>query len=245
MVMIIQSKNNITFKKLKKLIKYSKYRNLYKEFIVFGKHSVEEAFKKKIVKKIYCINKEKENHILIKKELIKELHPNKVLFNKMALCDITQKKITSEKILVLDNIQDPGNVGNLLRSACAFGFEHVFFSDKSVDLYNEKVIRSSQGAFFNLFLEKGNTYNFLNNLKKQKYNIFSSCVYEKNINLKKINNIFLNKYQKRVLILGNEGLGISNWIKKISDFLLNIETSIQTESLNVSSAGSILMYILK
>ncbi|WIA07825.1 MAG: 23S rRNA methyltransferase [Candidatus Phytoplasma cynodontis] len=246
---MILSKKNIHFKKLKKLVKFAKYRIFYKEFVVFGKHSIEEAWKKKIVKQIYSLYNEKKNKknvITITKELLKEIHPQKILFPEIALCKINNEKPKiNQKILVLDNIQDPGNIGNLLRSACAFGFQHVFFSHDSVDLYHEKIIRTSQGAFFNLSLEKGNIYNFLNNMIKQKYTIFSACVHEKNINIKKIDNIFLNQHKKRILILGNEGLGISNEIKKISNFLLNIETSIQTESLNVSSAGSILMYILK
>ncbi|WCA22426.1 TrmH family RNA methyltransferase [Candidatus Phytoplasma oryzae] len=241
---MISSQNNITFKKLKKIVKSSKYRNLYKEFLVFGKHSIEEAIKKKIVKKIYGIDNNK-NNILIKKKLLKELHPNKTFFPQIALCSIIQKKIISSKILILDEIQDPGNIGNILRSACAFGFKHVFLSHKSVDLYHEKIIRTSQGAFFNLFLEKGNAYNFLISMKKQKYIVFSACVCEKNINLNKIDNIFLNKNKKRILILGNEGNGISDLIKKNSDFFLNIDISKKIESLNVSAAGSILMYILK
>ncbi|KXT29266.1 spoU rRNA Methylase family protein [Candidatus Phytoplasma oryzae] len=241
---MILSKNNLTFKKLKKIIKYSKYRKLYQEFIVFGKHSIQEASKKKIVKKIYNIYDEKKDSF-IKISLMKELHPHKVLYPEIALCKMIQKKIISNKILILEDVQDPGNIGNILRSACAFGFNHVFFSNKSVDLYHEKIIRTSQGAFFHLFLEKGDIIKFLSSMQNQKYSIFSTCVNQKNIDLNQCNKIFLNKYPKRILILGNEGLGISWKIKKMSDFLLNIKTSLNIESLNVSSAGSILMYILK
>jgi TrmH family RNA methyltransferase len=245
--MILSSKNSI-FKKLKKIIKFKKYRDYFQEFVVFGKNSIQEALNKKIVKELFSISdkkSDKKKNIYIKKNLMKQLHPNKVLYPEIALCAMKQKKIISNKILVLDDIQDPGNVGNILRSACAFGFRHVFFSSRSADLYNEKVIRTSQGSFFNLFLEKGNIIEFLLNIKKKQYTIFSACVYEENIDLKKINYFFLKKNNKRVLVLGNEGIGISPSVKKISNYFLNINIENSVESLNVSSAGSILMYILK
>ncbi|MDO8168163.1 TrmH family RNA methyltransferase [Candidatus Phytoplasma melaleucae] len=239
---MILSKNNPKFKKLKKLLS-KKYRNLYQEFLIFGKNIIQEAEKKEIISELYTINPNKEKGILIQKTLMKNLNKNKVLYSQVAVCRMTQKTIETNKILALDDVQDPKNAGVLMRSACAFGFRHIFFSSKSVDYYNEKTIRSSQGAIFNLFLERGNIKKFIISQKEKKYHIFSACVYEKNIDLNKINKIFL-KNKKIILVLGNEGIGISNEIKNISDYFLHIKTN-PIESLNVSVAGSILMYLLR
>jgi TrmH family RNA methyltransferase len=239
---MILSKKNPKFKKLKKL-SLNKYRNLYKEFLVFGENLVKEAVKSNVVLEIYTTNPEQQDGILIRDYLMRELNKNKILYSQAAVCQIKKNVLQSDKILVLDDVQDPGNVGTLLRSASAFGFKHVFFSDKSVNLYNEKVITSTQGAFFHLFLERGDKLSFLNYLKKDNFYIFSSCVNEKTIDVKDLNYDLL-KNKKRALVVGNEGAGISQEVKNISSHIINIEIS-SVESLNVNVAGSILMYLLQ
>ncbi|MFR0367754.1 TrmH family RNA methyltransferase [Candidatus Phytoplasma palmae] len=241
---MISSRHNYKFKKLKKLL-LKKYRDKYQEFIVYGEHLIEEALKKKIVIELYSSSFLK-NSILMKEFLFKELNVLGEPPFKIALCKICNipLKNKNNNILVLDEIQNPQNAGVLLRSACAFNFNHVFFSKNSVDYYNEKTIRSSQGACFNLFLERGDIINFLDLKINQSYKIFSSCVYDKNINLNQLNSNFFKENPKRILIVGNEGSGISSEVKKKSHFFLNIKTT-SVESLNVAVAGSILMYFLK
>lgn len=237
---MIISKENIKFKKLKKLL-LKKYRDLYQEFLVFGEHLVEEAQKKNVILEIYTIDQSKPG-TLISYNLMKKLNTNKTLYPVCALCKINSQPLKSDKILIWDDIQDPSNAGVLLRSACAFGFRHIFISPKSVDFYNEKTIRSSQGAIFYLFLERGNIINFLLSAKKDNYTIFSASVNKKNINLE--NSSFLKSQNKKILILGNEGSGISEIVQKHSDYFLNIDIE-NIESLNVGTAGSILMHLLK
>ncbi|MGE9276642.1 MAG: RNA methyltransferase [Candidatus Phytoplasma pruni] len=239
---MILSKKNPKFKKLKKLA-LKKYRDLYQEFLVFGEHLVEEALKSGVVLELYTTNTDQHEGVLMEDYLMRELNKNKVLYSQVAVCQMKKNVLQSDKILVLDDVQDPGNVGTLLRSASAFGFKHVFFSDKSVDFYNEKVIAATQGALFNLFLERGDTVSFLNNLKKDNTYIFSSSVNEKTIDLKELNQEFLQN-KKRALVVGHEGSGISQEVKDFSSYFINIDTS-SVESLNVNVAGSILMYLLK
>ncbi|MDV3170819.1 MAG: RNA methyltransferase [Candidatus Phytoplasma stylosanthis] len=237
--MIIVSKKNIQFQKLKKLT-LKKYRELYQEFLIFGEHLIEEALRKGIILKLYTISSDKEG-ILISKDLMKELNLNKIVYSRCAICKKISKPLKSDKILVLDGVQDPGNVGTLLRSACSFGFHHIFGSFQTADFYNEKTIQSSQGSLFYLFLERGDVDTFLSLYKKNNYFILGTSVDKKKIDLKKIS-LSLQNY-KKILVLGNEGSGISDLLEKKIDYFLHIETSI-VESLNVSAAGSILMYLL-
>ncbi|MEZ0180402.1 TrmH family RNA methyltransferase ['Camptotheca acuminata' phytoplasma] len=233
------SKNNFHFKKLKKL-SLKKYRDFYQEFLIFGEHLIEEALKKGVVLELYTISSDKEG-TLISPNLMKELNSNKIIYNRCALCKKVSEPLKSDKILVLDDVQDPSNMGALLRSACAFGFKHVFSSLKSADFYNEKTIQSSQGALFSLFLKRGNIEEFLTTAKKNDYLIFSALSHEKNIELNEAS--ALAKQRKKILVLGNEGTGISPLVQNKSDYFLCIQTDL-VESLNVNAAGSILMYIL-
>ncbi|MDV3169123.1 MAG: hypothetical protein Q8796_02350 [Candidatus Phytoplasma australasiaticum] len=117
---MILSSNNPIFKKMMKLSS-KKYRDLYQEFIVFGNHLVQEALKKGIVLHLYTINPEKEAGLFIKKSLMKALNNNHILYSQVAICKMLKFSGFSDKILILDDIQDPSNAGLLLRSACAFG----------------------------------------------------------------------------------------------------------------------------
>ena len=147
-----------------------------------------------------------------------------------------EKKELSNLVLALDKVQDPGNMGALMRSACAFGFKTIVLGEGCVDIYNDKVIRSSQGAIFKLNFINTNLVNFLKD-KENEYVIYGTNV---------INGIPLSsikKEEKMIFVLGNEGNGISKEVAQI--IKNNIYIPMQdTESLNVSVAGGIIMYHL-
>ncbi|EMR14649.1 MULTISPECIES: TrmH family RNA methyltransferase [Candidatus Phytoplasma] len=239
---MILSSNNPIFKKMMKLSS-KKYRDLYQEFIVFGNHLVQEALKKGIVLHLYTIKPEKEAGLFIKKSLMKALNNNHILYSQVAICKMLKFSGFSDKILILDNIQDPSNAGLLLRSACAFGFKNIFFSNNSVDIYNEKTIQVSQGAIFNLDFFRGDLANFLSFLKKNDYFVIGTCGHENNFLSNNLINI-CSKYYKIALILGNEGQGISVISRQKSDYLIAIPTTNLVESLNVAVAGSIIMFYM-
>ncbi|MDV3170660.1 MAG: RNA methyltransferase, partial [Candidatus Phytoplasma australasiaticum] len=94
----------------------------------FGNHLVQEALKKGIVLHLYTINPEKEAGLFIKKSLMKALNNNHILYSQVAICKMLKFSGFSDKILILDDIQDPSNAGLLLRSACAFGFKNIFLA---------------------------------------------------------------------------------------------------------------------
>lgn len=227
---MIKSKDSKTIKHLKKL-KMKKYRDLHNEFIVFGDHLISEALKHNVIIDIYTSNIDKEG-ILISEQLMKDLNDTVTPFDQLALVKKNNITKSSNKVLVLEDVQDPSNVGALLRSALAFGFNKVIVSNKSADIYNDKTIRSSQGAIFSLDIERTDVIGALKDLKTKGYKVITTMLNGSNE---------FPKASKIALVMGNEGSGISNEVELLSDYKLTIKTE-GVESLNVLVAGSILMY---
>lgn len=228
---MITSRQNETIKKYLKL-KQKKYRDQTSQFLVYGDHLIEMAQKRGSVELIITSNPDKEG-LLVSKPIMDEFSQTETTFDTLAVCNKTNNLIKSNKILVLDDVQNPDNVGALIRSASAFGFKHLIFSLKSADFYNEKTIRASQGAIFDVYHERVDLANRIKELKEDGYLIVGTTAHGDTFNK--------NKSKKIALILSNEGAGISSEVLA----LLDLETTIKTESvesLNVSVAGSILMY---
>lgn len=228
--------SSLTNNKVKELVKLNtpKGRKESQLFIVEGEHLVSEAKQYGIVKEIYTIKEDLEGQ-LVSIQVMNKICNTNTTVSQIAVCRMLDNKKISDKILILDGIQDPGNMGALMRSAKAFNFNTIFLCDGCVDIYNDKVIRSSQGAIFKLNYLYGDKIEFINSLKD--YSVYGTNV---------INGIDVKdakKYDKVALIIGNEGKGIS---KEISDLgLKNLYIKMDnTESLNASVAGAILMYEL-
>ncbi len=226
---------SLTNDKIKDLIKLnkSKYRNETNLFLVEGAHLVEEAKNLNLLVEVYTVSEDYDG-ILVSDAVMKKI------CNTNTVCPVigVVKKITkddiSNNVLILDRVADPGNLGTLLRSAKAFGFDTVFCSDGCVDFYNDKVIRSSQGAIFKLNLINGNIIDFINKLSK------THSIYGTNVE----NGISLNEVEinnKFALVLGNEGSGISSEVFDVLNKNIYINM-LDTESLNVGVCGSIIMH---
>lgn len=140
-------------------------------------------------------------------------------------------------ILVLDGISDPGNMGTLLRTALALGWEGIFVLPGSCDLFNEKVLRSARGAHFKLKLYRGSLLELENLFKNQGFQSLLADL--EGVNPKDIS--FMNK---RALIMGNEAHGASQELRRLC-LPVAIPMPGQMESLNVAVAGGILLYLLK
>ena len=147
--MIISSVEN---KKIKEIIKLKnkKYRDEYKMFIVEGEHLVKEAYKNNCLIEVFSLEQSGyENETIITPNVMKKIaslasSPSIIGICKMKNNDI----IVGDKILILDNIQDPGNLGTIIRSAVAFNIDTIVLSTDTVSLYNEKTIRATQGMLF-------------------------------------------------------------------------------------------------
>lgn len=231
---MLTSLDNPKIKALMKL-KKAKERKKEKKFIVEGPHLVEEAKKLNLLIEAFSID-EKEEYTSISKQMMDKIAETDTTVTEIGLCKMIESDKLTDKILILDAVQDPGNLGAMMRSANAFGFKTIVLGDGSCDIYNPKVIRSSQGAIFKLnFLHK-NIVEFIDELND--YDIYGTSV----VNGIELDNVTMNK--KIAIILGNEGNGISEEVfKKLNK---NIYIPMEnTESLNVSVAASIIMYKLR
>ncbi len=230
---MITSLENPKIKYLQKLA-LSKNRKKEREFVVEGSHLVQEARIAGVLVEAYALE-DKDGYIGITESIMKKITNTDTVVSEIGLCKMVTEEKLSNKILILDGIQDPGNMGALMRSACAFGFDTIILGDGSCDIYNPKVIRSSQGAIFKLHFCFGNTVEWI--LKLKDYRIYGTDV-RNGIRVEEI-----HKEDKLAIILGNEGNGISKEVQALNLPNLYIPMK-KTESLNVAIAGSILMYEL-
>lgn len=227
--------NSVQNEKIKNYAKLNekKYRDEENLFIAEGFHLVEEAKKYGIVKEVLTTNPNIEG-TLVSEEVMKKLTNQKSVVEVCAVCHKLDKKEITNKILILDIIQDPGNVGTLIRSAVAFGFDTIVM-ENSADIYSSKVLRATQGAIFKLNIINTNIIDFIKKLKD--YKIYGTSL-KNGVPLKQI-----EKSQKLAIILGNEGNGVRDELLDITDKNIFIEIT-NMESLNVGVAGAILMYEL-
>ncbi len=229
---MIESLENSKIKFLLKL-KLSKYRRSEQKFICEGAHLVQEARNAGLLIEAYSLE-DKEGYIQVSVPVMKKLCNTNTVVSEIGLCKMKENTKITDKILILDGIHDPGNMGSLMRSACAFGFKTLFIGTGSVDIFNDKVIRSSQGAIFKLNYQFGDISEFLNKIT---HKVYTTNVLE-GIPLKKI-----KAEDKVAVILGNEGNGVSKELQALGLDAIYIPMQ-NTESLNVAIAGSIIMYEL-
>lgn len=238
----ITSIHNSYIKELHQL-QDKKERDRLQLFLVEGYHLVQEAKKAKVLKTVLILDEKDQidgvENIITTKEVIKKLSfvssPQPII----GVCFFLKSTPGSlEKYLILDNIQDPGNVGTLIRSAVGFGIKDIIFSESMVDLYNDKLIRSTQGALFHVNIYKTNLLDFILMMKEKNIFVIGTALEgAKDIST-------LRKRDQYAIVLGNEANGVSKEILEVCDCKVKIGISSEIESLNVSVAGGILMYHL-
>lgn len=232
---MIESINNERVKQFAKLDQ-KKYRNLEKMFIVEGEHLVEEAKKRNLIVEIFATIPY-ENATLVSEAVMSKLShlttPPKVL----AVVHMQNNSAIKGNIIILDGIQDPGNLGTIIRSAVAFGIDTIVMSNDTVDLYNIKTIRSSEGMIFNINFVKGDLKEIIDSIKDD-YLILTTDV-KNGKNIKQI-----NIDRPYAIIMGNEGNGVKEEIASLSNETIYIPMNDECESLNVAIATSIILYEL-
>lgn len=239
MIYKIESDENKIVKYVNKL-KNPKYIKEEKKFIIEGFHLLEMANLEDID---FVLTLEKLdldssiNQYIVNEKIMKKLSINKSFSKVIAVCRIrNNEKIEGDLILYLDNLQDPGNIGTILRTALAFNIKTII-STSLVTFYNQKTIQSSQGAIFHLNLLKGDD-KILFGLKND-YKLIATSLNENTIDLREFN--WPNKV---VLIVGNEGNGVSKEILNMADSTIKIPIE-NIDSLNVGIATAILIYNFK
>ncbi len=243
--MLITSLENERVKNYIKLMT-KKYRDNTNTFIVEGTHLVNEAYKKGIIKELILLENEEvdfpfDNIIYVTKEVMNKISNLDTPVNVLALCEkIEENSDIGNKILMLDEIQDPGNLGTIIRSAKAFNIDTIILGDNTVDLYNPKVVRATQGAMFYINIIKRNLIEEINTLKSNGVLIYVTDVVD-GYDVRDLTNEEKDKF---AIVMGNEGNGVSEEVKLLSDKNLYIELNNDVESLNVSIATSIMLYEL-
>lgn len=238
---MITSASNNTIKALIKL-KQKKYRDETGYYLVEGEHLVEEAMK---AKQVECLISTKDITsdlpiIVVSNEVMSKLSFTKSPQSIMAKCKIKKEKklIDGKRYLILDDLQDPGNIGTLIRTALAFSIDQVILSNNCVDLYNDKLLRSMQGANFHISCIYDDLKTVISTLKKNNVKIIGSAL-ENGQDIKQI-----KISEKMAFIVGNEGNGMNKDILEECDYVGYIPIN-TIESLNVAIAGSIMMYCFK
>ncbi len=233
MIKKIESKQNQNIKDLQKLSvpKFSKEQRLFK---IEGFHALEMARKSGALLSVFTTKEIKDLEVpqyLVSKEIMESISSAKTPQGVICVCSyLEEKPIKSHKVLMLDDVQDPGNLGTLLRTALAFGYNDVILKG-GCSPYNEKVLQSTQGAIFNL-----NIINYDGKLPKG-YEVIATEI-KGSVDLSTI-----IKVNKHILVLGNEAHGVSKEVLDIADKRVRIDIK-NIESLNVAIAGAITMYTL-
>lgn len=218
--MLITSTNNEHIKELVRL-KDKKYRDISNSFLVETKHLVMEAYKEGLIRELILEKDElyplDVDTLYVSREVLKKLASTNTPSKVMAVVN-KKKEIDNigEKILILDNIQDPGNLGAIIRSAVAFNIDTIVLSNDTVDLYNPKVVRATQGMMFHINIIRRNTISFIHELKQEGYKIVGTKVTNgHDVREAKI-------YSHFALVIGNEGRGISYDVDNLCDEYLYI-----------------------
>ena len=240
--MVITSLENGKVKDLVKL-QQKKYRDLTDTYLVEGEHLVEEAYKDGSIIEVIALenmNISYDTEVLyVGEDVMKKISSLDTPPNIMALCKKKNStEIVGENILLLDGIQDPGNLGTMIRSSLAFGVSTIILSPNCVDLYNSKVLRGTQGMIFHIPIIIMDTKDAISYMKSHSIPVYGTSV----IDGVDISTFDSNKKKKYCLIMGNEGQGLSDEIFDLCDQNLYIPMNKQVESLNVGVACSILLY---
>ena len=235
--MRIDSINNSKVKAWTKL-KEKKYRDEEKKFLIEGDHLMNAAMEKGLVLEVISPDETLAIPGIpfyhVTPEIMKKLSSQVSSTNVICVCAKKDEEEMTGNICLLDRIQDPGNLGTIIRSAVAFNIHTLILSNDTVDLYNEKVIRASEGMLFDLNIIRTDLKEILPVLKKRGYQIYGTNVINGS-NLKTI-----TFAPKNAIIIGNEGKGMSEELKEYCDDFIHID--IHCESLNAGVAASIIFY---
>lgn len=241
---IIRSKSNNLVKQIKKL-QQKKYRT--SSYLIEGWHLLEEAVKAGASIEHVLVLEEHMDRVahmeqvtVVSPEIMQDLSDSKSPQGVLAQLTLPSQDLPKRmegKFLVLEDVQDPGNVGTIIRTADAAGFDGVFLTDKSADIYNMKVLRSMQGSHFHLPIYRLPIEDILSTLKNNQVEILATTLSSQSVDYREV-----SPEASFALVMGNEGQGISDFVSAEADQLVHITMPGQAESLNVAIAAGILVF---
>lgn len=243
---IIRSKTNPTIKSAKKLLT-KKYRKT--SYLIEGWHLLAEARQAKAtIERVFVVQDmldrvaDMPRVTVVTSEVLKELTDSPTPQGVVAEVRLPNHPLPETlvgKYLVLEDVQDPGNVGTIIRTADAAGFDGVFLTTKSADLYNAKTLRAMQGSHFHLPIWRLTIEEILAGFKKDQLPVLATTLSKDSVDYKT-----LPKQAHFALVMGNEGNGISEFVTDEADYRVHITMPGQAESLNVAVAAGVLIFSL-
>lgn len=235
--MKITSTNNELIKKITKLSQ-KKYRDEMKQILLEGEHLLQEVINAQLNHTTIGVN---ENYdIQISDAVAKKISQTKSGSSVFTLIDRPEYSLNydGDRYLLVDGVQDPGNLGTMIRTAYSFGFDAVVLSPNCVDEYNDKCIRATQGAILHIPCIRMNLVECLTTMKLHNIKSYATHLSHKSVPLDKVES------RRVAIIMGHEGQGVSEEVVQASDSCVKIETS-NFESLNVAIATAIICYTLR
>ena len=251
----ITSKDNELIKHIRKL-KDKKYRDESNEYVVEGVKLVEEAVKEnaKIKQIIVCEDTtrtyEIPTHIMLEIARYECISVSNKIFNiitqvtnPQGIMAIIEKNAqdaqidySQDIIVVLDDVQDPGNLGTILRTVDSIGLNQIIVSKGTADAFNSKVVRSTMGAIFRIkIIEVEELAQAIKEMRKHHFKLMVTSLQTKN-------SIYDIDFNKKIIVIGNEANGVSKEIQDMADEKAKIPMLGRTESLNASVAAGVVMY---
>ena len=243
---IITSKANSVVKNAKKLHQ-KKYRK--SAYLIEGWHLFEEAVQAGVtIEKIFALESYRDQlaafpqTVWVSEDILLDLADSQTPQGIVAVVqkeEVGQVDFSQGKFLFLEDVQDPGNVGTIIRTADAAGFTGVIVSDKSADIYSLKTLRSMQGSHFHLPIYRMASQALLEEAKEAGIPVLATTLSKDSVDYRELPPI-----ENFVLVMGNEGQGISPLMAESADQLVHISMKGQAESLNVAVAAGILIFHL-
>ena len=237
---MIESVNNERIKEAAKL-KDKKYQIISQKYLVEGEHLVSEAEACGVLIEVFALTGFEYNYkniTYISEAVMKKITSLTTVPSVVGVAKFNSNKTATGNVLLLDHLQDPGNMGTIMRSALAFNIDTIYVSPGTVYMYNPKVVRASEGAIFHLNIIEKDLAAAIEELKSNGYTIYTTDVSD-GLSLHKC-----NFEGKNAIIIGNEGAGVDANIAKLADNAIHIEMGKSTESLNAGIATSIILYEL-
>ena len=241
---IITSKANSVVKNAKKLHQ-KKYRK--SAYLIEGWHLFEEAVQAGVtIEKIFALESYRvqlaafPQTVWVSEEILRDLADTQTPQGIVAVLlkeEVGPPDFSQGKFLFLEDVQDPGNVGTMIRTADAASFTGVIVSDKSADIYSLKTLRSMQGSHFHLPIYRMPVATFIEEAKKSNLPILATTLSRESKDYRELSSL-----ENFVLVMGNEGQGISSVMAESADQLVHIGMKGRAESLNVAVAAGILMF---